>query len=387
MGASLIKYVEVFMSDKTWRLPITLRDTREEARAVLLQTVDEANEFVRKVKQWQSVKNAPWLEALDRQQEAIKKLTRVIENLEKRPELKDKEMNWESELVNFKNAEVFSFSGHALEAIKIASQSIPPDVELEGSNIPGNGTGWWWFDPPLPIKTQKGCELLQGVLFGLHVTVDKEEFRHMARKVDDEMFALDNPQNAWMDFSCWTVDEENQLQPSTTFSWKIGAPLSTLISKVGKAYEEYYGVGPREWEGSDIRIGKEPTLHAVEEIARFYLAASVWMAQDIIEAVPQRIRKVPVGASRSEKKRVKTQHVKVIALRRKHFQETADPSLPLGESTREWSCQWVVSGHWRNQPFGPGRTARRLVYINPFVKGPEDKPLKPAQKKVYAVMR
>lgn len=33
--------------------------------------------------------------------------------------------------------------------------------------------------------------------------------------------------------------------------------------------------------------------------------------------------------------------------------------------------RFPVSGHWRNQPHGPGRTLRRLQYIDPYIKGPE----------------
>jgi hypothetical protein len=35
----------------------------------------------------------------------------------------------------------------------------------------------------------------------------------------------------------------------------------------------------------------------------------------------------------------------------------------------------VVRGHWRQQPYGPQRTLRRPVWINPHVKGPADAPL------------
>lgn len=33
--------------------------------------------------------------------------------------------------------------------------------------------------------------------------------------------------------------------------------------------------------------------------------------------------------------------------------------------------RWIVRGHWRNQPFGPGRKQRRLQWIAPYIKGPE----------------
>lgn len=41
----------------------------------------------------------------------------------------------------------------------------------------------------------------------------------------------------------------------------------------------------------------------------------------------------------------------------------------------QWSHRWVVNGHWANIACGPGRKQRRPVYIAPYVKGPEDKPL------------
>lgn len=47
---------------------------------------------------------------------------------------------------------------------------------------------------------------------------------------------------------------------------------------------------------------------------------------------------------------------------------------PLGTHV-DWSHRWIVNGHWRQQPYGPGRQLRRAVYVAPFVKGPADKPL------------
>lgn len=47
-----------------------------------------------------------------------------------------------------------------------------------------------------------------------------------------------------------------------------------------------------------------------------------------------------------------------------------------GESVdREWLHQWIVRGHWRQQPCGPGGKDRRPTWIPPHIKGPEDAPL------------
>jgi hypothetical protein len=40
-----------------------------------------------------------------------------------------------------------------------------------------------------------------------------------------------------------------------------------------------------------------------------------------------------------------------------------------------WTRRWMVRGHWRQQPCGPQNSLRRLKWIDPFVKGPADKPL------------
>lgn len=42
---------------------------------------------------------------------------------------------------------------------------------------------------------------------------------------------------------------------------------------------------------------------------------------------------------------------------------------------RAYTRRWWVTGHWRQQAVGPGRTQRRPTWIAPHVKGPADMPL------------
>lgn len=72
-----------------------------------------------------------------------------------------------------------------------------------------------------------------------------------------------------------------------------------------------------------------------------------------------------------------------------HLRKTVgdEPSCGHGEGPpKAWSHRWVVSGHMRLQPCGPGRSQRRLTYVHPYVKGPENKPLI-TKETVYAVTR
>ncbi|MBI4918178.1 MAG: hypothetical protein HY825_20240 [Acidobacteria bacterium] len=45
-----------------------------------------------------------------------------------------------------------------------------------------------------------------------------------------------------------------------------------------------------------------------------------------------------------------------------------------GEVDRAYKVRWIVRGHWRNQPCGPGRMQRELIWICPYWKGPEGAP-------------
>jgi hypothetical protein len=61
--------------------------------------------------------------------------------------------------------------------------------------------------------------------------------------------------------------------------------------------------------------------------------------------------------------------VTIVDLRR--LRHPADPD-DVPEMTRTYTHRWVVDGHWRNQPYGPGRVSRRKIWIAPYVKGPDD---------------
>lgn len=71
--------------------------------------------------------------------------------------------------------------------------------------------------------------------------------------------------------------------------------------------------------------------------------------------------------------------VQLLRLRRAPREHAAGDD---GDS-REYTCRWMVRGHWRQQWY-PSRDLHRPIWINPHIKGPEDKPLKTGER-VYIV--
>lgn len=59
-----------------------------------------------------------------------------------------------------------------------------------------------------------------------------------------------------------------------------------------------------------------------------------------------------------------------------------------GESLVVWKHRWIVRGFWRWQPYKDeaGAWARRRIWIDPYIKGPKDAPLK-ISRKVNALVR
>ena len=84
------------------------------------------------------------------------------------------------------------------------------------------------------------------------------------------------------------------------------------------------------------------------------------------------------------KKEGKPSDVVVVRLRKARYVGDGESR----ESGIEYSIRWFVSGHWRWQPYKnkDGIEDYKRIFISPYIKGPEDKPLK-ISKKVVAIVK
>jgi hypothetical protein len=54
-----------------------------------------------------------------------------------------------------------------------------------------------------------------------------------------------------------------------------------------------------------------------------------------------------------------------------HYQKVINLTDRKKGKYQKYTAQWMVRGHWRNQPIGPGRAKRKLIWVQPYVKGEE----------------
>jgi hypothetical protein len=55
-------------------------------------------------------------------------------------------------------------------------------------------------------------------------------------------------------------------------------------------------------------------------------------------------------------------------------------------SWHEYHCRFLVGGHWRQQPY-PSESVVRSIFIESYIKGPADKPLKQPSAKIFVARR
>jgi hypothetical protein len=145
--------------------------------------------------------------------------------------------------------------------------------------------------------------------------------------------------------------------------------------------EAFPAVADRPMQGlylANDGIGRALPTQTVT-VAVLYMAACRFLSQRIVVATQQRVDR----AARRRLERAGYEHepiVRVIELRRREHQarETED------HADVEWSCQWIVRGHWHRYRTKEGLQPR---WVAPYVKGPADAPLKRPRAEVFAVVR
>lgn len=155
--------------------------------------------------------------------------------------------------------------------------------------------------------------------------------------------------------------------------WTLPTPVSILVWSFGESPESLIAKALTQSPASDV-LRFEAKVQAVA-------AALALVGQNLATSAAQQV-------DRAARRRVERQGwthdpvVRVVELRRRVTEARADNE----HEDVEWSCRWLVRGHWRQQ-WCPAAREHRPIWITPYVKGPEDKPLKPPRATIFAVVR
>lgn len=310
-----------------------------------------------------------------------------------------KEMQFEADLDLLRRAETYSFNEETISAIIEAAKSIPHESPLSSVDVPRAGAGWFWFTTPLDVASSPiSSQHTHALLWGWSEQAQVGEAVFTDGKL--EGFTPTRPNvkpTVMLRFSAYVIDESDQstlhgrVLPSTKWYWPLEMSFHDMLGFNAAEYRRAYGPGA-PWEHERGVTGEAATLEVIGKLSLFFMMACLWFKQE----VPGRsiLTQEPGHVERHARKRYQREHklkeaptVRVIALRKTH-RDVKPPEPREGEerTPREYDHRWIVRGHARLQPCGPGRSERKLIWISPFIKGPDDKPLRTSDK-VFAVIR
>jgi hypothetical protein len=257
--------------------------------------------------------------------------------------------SFDYDLKSIQVAEPFGWTANASRAVTAAAAKVPADASVTAANLPTQAA-WWWFEEPLQVATTNENRNVRALL--------------LAWVKSSGRFGLGC--SAWCDPAPEDALSGFKCIPSQTLFWPESMGLDQALATIRVSYMKEYGPGgPMAGQQS---IGPERYMAATEKFIRFILAATAWMGTVLPEARVQVHRHLRKEAERYLGPQ-DPRGVKVIQLRKmEHHGEHAE-----GDG-REYSHRWMVDGHFRQQPCGQGRADRKLIWIDSYIKGPDDKP-------------
>lgn len=249
--------------------------------------------------------------------------------------------------------DTFFMNRQFCELVDHARIDVPDDLIFEESWM-HTKSGFLWLEVPFSVPQPEG-ETAEPMIRAVSWIANKNGFiflTYLEWEIDEAAFG------------CWTH-----------FSFKQGDVLSTRITEFEAKVHD-----PDDNAGYP---GKYPkTRDAVQRHEmRWVYAAMHLMAQRLACTVEHRASPMARDSARRKKLTI-TPSLRVVTLRRME----ADRPKNGEHQAREWQWQWLVGGHWRLQPY---KTIGdyRWIFIESYVKGPQDKPLKPPTHTLFKAQR
>lgn len=143
-----------------------------------------------------------------------------------------------------------------------------------------------------------------------------------------------------------------------TFPWLYLHGLPCALGETPEELASFAHIAPGQSEEGGVETTKS-WWRFVQSLLRLSMQT---LSERTVQTPPRFTKR------RLQRAKMEQGGITVVTLRRKkpHHEGESNPV--------DWQSRWIVSGHWRNQWF-PTLQAHRQIWINEYVKGPDDKPL------------
>lgn len=255
----------------------------------------------------------------------------------------------------------FFWASHLLSGVAEAAK-VMPDWALTAAAVPVKD-GFFWFEGAIDLPPHNAQEpgALTAITWHTAAMIEgsSDEWGKIVSVSDEEWASASKLLSVV--FYCRMDGLPAAGIPVTIVPWRIGDSWQDILTK-------------------SKRLGSQD----IENLSRYEMKLRLFAA--LLAFLEQRVvvresHKAPRGILRHQTRWEEAPMIEVVKLRRTYAQPiTSGTKAPI-----DWSCQWMVRGHWRLQWY-PVITKHQPIWIQPYVKGPDGKPLKAASK-MFAVVR
>jgi hypothetical protein len=284
------------------------------------------------------------------------------------------------EAMRLKMAYCYQVTPAMCDLVAWAAETLPDSETLEPHMLPSE-YGFLWLD-----KTHKDIDIQKRIITTRFFTwgIRTEEVEgYQTNPVTGQRSPMRLMKRRGVRFNFYTdrddPDDDVSRDLRNSPHWD-NHPLAKQQYQLQHSVFFAFGTEPRETDHTPERwkaVGvKKPAV--VSDMHRWFIAYCKLMGQELVATQDEEL-------DRRTRRRAKhhgiPDRVIVVMLRRKGHSAK-------GETFVEWAYQTIVKGHWKRQPYKneKGEWDHKHIYINPYLRGPEDKPLHVTDK-VYKLGR
>lgn len=282
---------------------------------------------------------------------------------------------------SIERGQTFYMDGHFCDLVDLARRTVPDELEFEPTWMVTR-SGWMWLEKPIAVPQIKASDAAGDMQVGIRAIswFTLEDHVGEVERITTQDSQPLKP-GATM-FLCWFRFRDAREDAKDGFgmwSFFVLNPGEKVLHRL-KVYEEraimqgdegYY----KNQVSSKYGTGDVDKLHEI----RWIYTAMHLMSEKLAMHVQERADRALRRRFEKEKAPLDT-FLRVVTLRRMQVKTVA-----AGGSV-DWQYQWPVIGHWRRQWY-PTEQVHKMKWIEDYVKGPPDKPLKPATHTIFAAER
>lgn len=303
-----------------------------------------------------------YFESVEMQHKAIKGVLAALNT----PHIRDgasehERVMWKDDLMVMSRATPFYWSSKCVEMVQTLMLDFNLNEIICSRELLPVQVAWHYFEKPL-----------------FHITVNELPHKEFSAPVVAVSWA-------------WGINPDGEEMLSSTAwvndpKWRLLVPWNVLWASNGKGES----MGTRH----DLQSSPEDKVTAFKEIdllTKFTCCASTFLRQKLLKTSTQTLERHARKRLEKETKSTVISPVTVVYMRslEENSRGVAAGSNATQDTTqdiREYDFQWTVRGHVRQQYYA-SQGVHLPIYIHPYLKGPEDKPLKPRSTSIIAVSR